>query len=263
MMEKALDYIKGAGFWGSIIAIVIGVFLYLVFKRVINKYFMNGNKTISKKKLTYQRLFRNILKYVVIVIVIIVVLEINGVNIKSILAGLGIVSVIAGLALQDALKDIIMGFNLITDDYFFVDDVIKIGEKEGKVLSIGLKNTKLRDVNTGDVFIIANRNISEAMIESDYLGIDLPLSYEDDLKKIEKFIDKILKEIIKMDYVEKAEYRGIENFEDSSILYRLVLFVKPEHKMSVKRKVNRLIKMRLDEEGISIPYPQLDVHNKK
>lgn len=263
-MEKVIEFFKSVGFWGSIFTIFVGIILYIILKKVTNKYFIDtGSKTISKKKLTYQRLFKNILKYIIILIVIVVILEINGVNVKTVLAGLGIVSVIAGLALQDALKDIIMGFNLITDDYFFVDDVIRIGNIEGKVLSIGLKNTKVRDVNTGEVYIVANRNVSEALIVSNYLGIDLPLPYEEKLKDMEKFIDEILKDIIKLDYVEKAEYRGIDEFASSSINYKLVVYVKPEFKLNTKRKINRLIKMKLDEKGISIPYNQLDVHNIK
>lgn len=263
IVDKIMNYIKSSGFWGSVIAIVIGLILYLIIKRIVNKYFQDETRRISKKKITYYRLFKNLVKYIIILIIIVVILELNGVNIKTLLAGIGIISVIAGLALQDFLKDVIMGFNLITDDYFFVGDVIKIGNIQGKVLAIGLKNTKIKDVNNGEVYIVANRNITDALISSDLLGITIPLPYEEKLDRVEEVIDSILKELLKLDHVEKVEYRGIDEFSSSSIDYRLVLFVKPEYQLATKRKANRIIKKMLDDEGISIPFTQIDIHNIK
>ena len=258
-----LDFFKTGKFIGSLFTLVIGILIYLLLKRIVNKYFQDSTRTISKKKLTYYRLFKNLIKYIVIIIIIIVILELYGVNIKTLVAGIGIASVVIGLALQDFFKDIIMGFNLITDDYFFVGDVICINGIEGKVLSIGLKNTKIKNVNTGKVYIIANRNITEALISSNLLGLTISLPYEEKLDRVEKVIDKILQELLKLEHVEKTEYRGIDEFASSSIDYRIVLTVLPEHQLAVKRKANRIIKMILDEENLSIPFTQIDIHNIK
>ena len=94
-----------------------------------------------------------------------------GFNVTSFIAGLGVVSVIVGLAVQDALKDIIMGFNIIVDNYYSVGDIIKIGDVEGKVVELGVKATKLKDINTDNILVIANRNISQALRISDQLVV--------------------------------------------------------------------------------------------
>ena len=75
------------------------------------------------------------------------------------LAGVGIVSVIIGLAIQDALKDIIRGFSILSEEYFSVGDVVTYGDITGKVLVLGLKTTKIKDISTENIISIANRNI--------------------------------------------------------------------------------------------------------
>ena len=117
-------------------------------------------------------------------------------------------SAIVGLSLQDALKDIIMGFNIIIDSYFSVGDVIKIDDVEGKVVELGVKSTKLKDVNTENVLVIANRNIVKALRLSEQLIIDIPIPYEEKTDKIETIIDKIVLQIKENKEIRDAKYHN-------------------------------------------------------
>ena len=83
-----------------------------------------------------------------------------GVDTSSFIAGLGVASVVIGLALQDALKDIIGGINIILDNFYVVGDYVKYGDFTGQVISFGLKSTKIKDFN-GNVMVVSNRNIDE------------------------------------------------------------------------------------------------------
>lgn len=265
-LDAIVPFFTNKKIYMSIIVILIGIAIYKViktsFNRISNKN--KGNDLISRKKKTYFRLFNNIVKYVVLLIVVVVVLKINGINVTSIIAGLGLASVIAGLALQDALKDIIMGFNIIVDGYFTVGDILKIDNIEGKVLELGLKTTKLKDIANGNIYTIANRNISSALVISNELYLDVPLSYELDLKTAEKVLNKISEKIKELESVEECKYIGLQDFKDSSITYKIkILLTKPNLKLQTRRDANRIIKEELDNSGISIPYPQLDVHQKK
>ena len=262
-MDKLRAFFLSKNLYMSIIAIVIMIIVYLVVKNIINKYVLKNNAKLNKKKETYIRLLKNILKYAIIIILVILLLEINGVNVTSIIAGLGLVSVIAGLALQDALKDIIMGFNIIVDDYYSVGDVIKIGDVEGKVISLGLKATKIQDINNGNILVIANRNISQALLTHNKVFLTVPLPYELSLKDAKKVIDKMIKEILKLDDVTNAEFKGIDEFADSQIVYKITITTKCETKLMTKRNANMIIKEILDKEKIDIPYMQVDIHNKK
>ncbi len=261
-MEFFMNIITNKNIYISAIVIVVGIVIYLISKKIINSIMDKRSHQMTRKRKTYARLFNNIFKYIILIIVLVTVLQINGVNVTSIITGLGLVSVIAGLALQDALKDIIMGFNIIVDDYFSVGDVVKINNIEGKVIEIGLKVTKLRDTLANNVYVIANRNISDALVISTLVDIDIPLPYEEDTKKMEKMIGNIINKIAIVENISDLEYKGIKEFGDSAIYYKIRFQCKPDLKFQAIRDANRIIKIELDKNKIEIPYKQIDIHNK-
>ncbi len=112
-----------------VLAIILNIVLTRGFKKLNKKL---DNKAKNKKQKTYIRLTSSIINYAVLLILVVIILQVNGVNISSVVAGVGIVSVTIGLALQDALKDIIMGLNILIDNYFHVGDTLKVGDFEGK-----------------------------------------------------------------------------------------------------------------------------------
>lgn len=245
----------------SVIIIILGILIYFIIKSIINRI-LDKRKYVSKKKKTYLKLFNSIFKYLIMAIVVITVLQVNGINVSSIIAGLGIVSLIAGFALQDALKDIIMGFNIIVDEYYSIGDVIKIDNIEGKVLEVGLKSTKMKDINTNNIFIIANRNISKSHIISTQFDIDIPVPYNEKITRIENIIDDIIKQIKVMNNITDVEYRGLNKFGDSAIYYKIRMYAKAEYQPQLKRDINRIVKLELDRNNIDIPFMQIDIHNK-
>lgn len=261
-MKNVLEFFLKKNVYMTIIALIVGLIIYYVCKKLFNKYIENHKHSLNNRKITYFNLLLNIIKCLIILFLVISILQINGINITSVIAGLGIASVIAGLALQDALKDMIMGVNIILDDYFSVGDVIKVNDVEGKVLSLGVKTTKIKDINDGRVLVIANRNISSALIMTNAVAINIPLPYELSLKDAEKKINEIMSNIQKLENVSSVDYLGIDEFADSAIIYKIVIRVEKDAKLPVKRKANCIVKDMLDQAGISIPYTQIDIHNK-
>lgn len=248
----------------SLAIIIIGSIVYFLSKKVIKKIIIKNenNSKLDKKKKTYLKLFNNVLKYLLLIIVIILILQVNGVNVSSIVASLGLITVIVGFALQDALKDIIMGINIVVNDYFSIGDVLKIDNIEGKVIEIRLKSTRMKDVNNGNIFMISNRNISQALNLSEQLDIDIPLPYEEKITRVEEVMNTMIEQISKLENVTKVEYKGLNEFGDSAIYYKIRIFCKPEFKPQIKRDSNRIIKLELDKNNINIPYKQIDIHNK-
>ena len=248
----------------SIAIIAAALLIYFFAKRIIHRLMSKNvaNSKLDRKRKTYMKLFNNILKYILIILTVLAIMQVNGINVSSLVAGLGLASAIAGLALQDALKDIIMGVNIIVDDYFSVGDVVKIKDVEGKVVEIGLKTTKIKDVRTNDTFVIANRNIGEATNISTQLDIDVPLPYEQKVEDMENVLSQAISKIEQIEEILKVEYRGIQEFGESSIYYKIRLYCKPEFKPQIKRDANRVVKLVLDANNIDIPYTQIDVHQK-
>lgn len=243
----------------TVVLIILGLILYTIIERSINRI-LDRKKDIDKKSKTLVKLFSNLAKYIILIIVGILILNIYGINVNSLVAGLGLVSVVVGLAVQDPLKDMISGINIITDDYYSLGDVVDIDGIEGKVIKLSIRTTKIQDTKNSNIHTIANRNINKVTKISNELYINIPLSYEDDVNKIGKILNGIANELKQVEHVQDAKYIGLNDFEESSMIYKMKILCKPEYRYIVKREANRVIKIWLDRTHISIPYPQVTVH---
>lgn len=253
----------------SAIVIVILLIVYYILKRLIVKVLLKTNKinkkAVSKrekKRNTYVKIVKSSFKYIYLILVLFIILQINGVNVSSLIAGVGVASVIIGLALQDALKDIIMGINILVDDYFSIGDIVEIDGIEGKVIEIGIKNIKIRDIYTDNILVIANRNISKAVVIADRFDLDIPLPYEENALEMEKIIKEIIETAEINTKIKEIKYVGINEFADSAIYYKLRVWCNAEIKPQIKRDIQKIIKLKLDEHKIDIPYTQIDIHSK-
>ena len=247
-------------------AIIIGVaiVIYNVVAYFVKKVAFNKNLTdeAGKRKRTFYTLMLNIIKYVIMILALMFILQIYGINISALLAGVGLVGVVIGLAVQDALKDIIRGTTLLTDDYYKVGDLVKIGDNTGEVIYMGLKTTKLKDIYTNNVVSIANRNIEKVEELSSSLFINVPMPYETKLPKAEEAMADLVKEVLKLKNVKEAEYSNVSELGDSCIKYRINAKINNKFLLGTNREINRCIIEVLAKHKISIPYNQLDVHTK-
>ncbi len=248
----------------SIIAILVTVLIYTIFTNIFDSKFEKKYHKLlkSNKTDTYYKLFKSINRYLLIIVLILVILKINGVNISSMVTGVGIVGIFFGFAIQDSLKDIIKGFDIITDAYYKVGDVVRIDNYTGLVISIGIKTTKLEDIYENNIISISNRNIEKVEILSHMINIDIPLPYDLKLSDAEDVIKYITSNINKIKTVEKVEYRGINEFADSSIKYQVKVYTLPLDKVQTRRDALTCILKCLEEKNIRIPFNQIDIHQK-
>jgi len=155
--------INGKRIINSIIFIVVVFVIYFILMRLIKMIFRradrkNMNAQQKHKIQTILQMISSFLKYAFLILVILVVLADFGVNVASLLAGLGILAVILGLAFQDMIKDVISGVAIIVEDQFKVGDEVEIDSFKGIVTSVGLKTTEITG-KSGEVKIVSNRNM--------------------------------------------------------------------------------------------------------
>lgn len=245
-----------------IIYVVLGYIIYEIIKKALKKY---TSKLKKKRQITMQKLLQNIIKYIIIILVAASILSILGVNVTSIVAGLGVASVILSLALKDVMQDILAGISIILEDQFDIGDLVEINGFTGTVIDLGLKSTKIKSYEN-IVKIISNRTITEVTNYSKTnpnLLLNIPVSYEVDNKTADKVINKIIKRIEKeIDTLTgPIQLLGINKFQESYIEYSLLIPVKIDEQFSAKRKSNRIIKEEYDKEGISVPFNIIEVKN--
>ena len=266
--ESFIHFFASDKFYIPVFTIAISILLIKLFDAIIKKKLIKKNTSSidAKRRNTIFSLISNILKYIVIILAVIVILSVYGFNVTGLITGLGVAGVVAGLALQDALKDIIMGCNIILDNYYVVGDYVEYKGFTGEVVEFGLKNTKIRGFD-GEVLVVSNRQISEitnlSQKNNNYI-ITMPFAYEEKEADIKKLFDVCFKEIKKLkDTTGDPEYLGIKEFGESSIVYMIKVHTTSQNQFAYKRAIYSIIKKNVDELGIKIPYPQIEVHNGK
>ncbi len=252
----------------TIIYILIGIIIYNFFKGIIIKII---NKRVKNKKenpkiTTIRSMILNIIKYVILIIILLAILANWGVNVTSLVAGLGVTGAIIGLAFQDLAKDIIAGVSIIAEDQYEVGDTIQIDDFIGTVTAVGLKTTKIRNY-AGATYIVANHSITKLINYSlnDTLAvIDVSTPYEEDSEKIEKVLNKMKEELTDIpNATGSLDILGINELADSAVVYRIVVPVKPAKHFETERYLRKQIRTYFKENKINIPYNQIEVHNGK
>jgi len=221
-----------------------------------------GKRLSNKRKRTYMRMLKSIVGTILVVVLVLIILQAFGINVSSMLASVGVVSVIVGFALQDALKDIIRGFEIISSNYYDIGDLIKFGDNLGQVQSITLRTTKIQDINTMNIVSIANRNIDKVEVDTGYIYVKVPLPYELKVEKADAAMREIAKRLGKTDLITSASYQGLSTINDSSLDYQVVVTCEPMNRLQARRNALHVIVETLEEAKINIPYIQLDLHNK-
>ncbi len=252
-----------------IIYIAVAYIIYQVITHLINQALVKKQMSTKNKKRieTSKSIINNIIKYLIIIITFLFVLTAYHINVTSLFAGLGIGVAVLSLAFQDIAKDFLAGISILIEEAFEVGDNVSVNGFRGDVISIGLRTTRIRDYK-GAEMTISNHSINEIINYSHHASlalIDLSVSYEADLEQVEKVIHQTIEKMNQTysDLKGPIELWGIENLDDSAVVYRIAGKVKATKDFEIERKMRKDLKLALDEAGIEIPYPQIEVHHGK
>ncbi len=252
-----------------IIYIIIGFLVYRIIKNIIVKYEQkNFKKRHHEKRVkTINSLILNIIRYIIIIFIIIAILANFGINVKSIIAGLGITAAIIGLAFQDIAKDLLAGLSIIMEDQYEIGDTVEINDFMGEVVALGLRTTRIRNYK-GQTLIISNHTITQVInynLNNSLAVVDVSVDYSYDSDKVEKILNKMAEDISgKIPKTKgKVIVQGINELEASGVIYRVVVETASAEHLNVQRILRKEIKKALDKANIKIPYQQIEVHNGK
>ena len=212
-------------------------------------------------------LFKNIVRYAVILIAICVVLSMFSVDIGTILAGLGIIALIVGFGAESLIADVVTGLFILIDNQYNVGDIVEVNGFRGTVTDISVRTTVLTDVG-GNVKIINNSDMKNILNRSDNTSksvADFPIPYGTDLIALEEKMPAILQSIYEShpDLMKDVPvYLGVDSFADSSIVLKFVVEVGEEDIYTGSRVLNHDLFLAMQKLGIEVPFPQLDIHNR-
>lgn len=216
---------------------------------------------------TLSGFLQSVIYGLLLVVVVLAALGQLGVETTSFIAILGAVGLAVGLAFQSTLSNISAGVMIIIFKPIKVGEFVEAGGASGVVEEINIFNTMMK---TGDnkIIIIANSNIIGGNIvnysrkETRRVDITFGIGYDDDLKLAKSILEEILnndERILK----DPAPFVAVSELADSSVNFVTRSWVNSADYWGVYFDTLEKVKVTFDEKGISIPYPQMDVHQKQ
>ena len=187
-----------------------------------------------------------------------------GLDVTALVAGFGVAGIVVGFALQDTLSNFASGLMILFYQPFDTGDLIRAAEVEGVVNKMTLVSTEILTLDN-QRFVIPNNKIWQNVIQNvtaePHRRVDFLFGvwYDDDLQKAESILNEIV--LAETHILSEPEpLVRVHELADSSVNFVVRMWVNTDDYWDAYWNVTRAVKDRFDAEGISIPFPQTDVH---
>ncbi len=220
----------------------------------------------EKRAQTLAQLLRGVGRIVIVLMAVVLTLN-QFVDTTPLLGGAGILALAVSFGSQSLVKDVIGGFFILMENQFAVGDVIEVAGKTGTVEKMSLRVVMLRDME-GTLHIVPNGQITTVSNRTrgwSRAVVDIGVAYDADVDAVlttlrdeaerfgqdEAWVDKLdgMPDVV-----------GVQSLGDNAVTIRVLLRTQPGSQWEAGREFRRRAKIRLDREGIEIPFPQRTVH---
>jgi len=244
-----------------LVILVAGRFLALLARRIAERSLDKANLDISR---LLRRKIINATHTAIIILAVLFALRQLGITLAPMLAGVGVVGLVLGFAMQDSLSNLAAGMMILINRPYDKGDLVEIGGFLGTVEHMSMVSTKLLTLDNqrlevpnskvwGDVI----KNVTDQKVRR--IDMVFGISYSDDIPHAERVLTEILAENeLVLDDPEPVV--RVHALGESSVDFVVRPWVRTADYWEVHWDVTKKVKMRFDEEGISIPFPQRDVH---
>ena len=263
MLEKLYEWVITRG-----VNVFFGIIFLSIGWKVINKTLKRIRRILESKNAdqTITRFLDNVMNVTLKTVLIIIILQYIGVNLTGLTTIVASAGVALSLALKGSLANLAGGVIILVARPFNVGDFIETTEHSGVVEKISIFYTYLVTFDNKQI-LIPNGILTDSSIvnysskEIRRVDITFSVSYEEDVIRVKNVLINILKknELV----LEEPEFFvGISMHGDSAINFIVKAWCKTEDYWTVYYDLLETVKIKFDEEGISIPYPQMDLHLK-
>ncbi len=258
LMPYIVEY--GLELIGAVLILIAGLFAAKWVGRRIERY-MNKSERFDA---TITPIFIKAAKIIIIAVTVLAVLNKFGVETASLIAVLGTIGLAIGLALQGTLSNIASGMMLLILRPFNVGDAVDIGSTSGVVDEIGLFVTEMHTFDNIAI-TMPNSKVWGTEIKNysrnDKRRVDMEfgIAYDDDMDKAMN----VVKEVLDADdrvLDDPEPLIAVSNLGDSAVGIRVRPWTETANVWPLRYDITKRIKERFDEEDISFPFPQRDVH---
>lgn len=253
--------------WG--INIVMAIAIFVIGKSIVGVLVSLSKKVMTKAKVDniLINFIASIIRTLLLLFVVIAALDQLGVNTTSMIALIGAAGLAIGLALQGTLQNLASGVMLIVFRPFSDGDFIEAAGVAGVVEEIGIFSITMRTGDNREI-IIPNGEIYGGTITNnsrrDTRRVDMVfgIGYDDDLLLAKEILNRILSEDERI-LADPKPTVAVGALADSSVNFNVRPWCKTSDYWGVYGDIHEKVKLTFDAEGISIPYPQMDIHQDK
>ena len=248
-----------------LLLVIFILFVFFQFSKLVQKGVERGLQA-SGLHLSHllRRMIVSTVRNLVIIFGVLIAISQLGISLGPLLAGLGIAGFIIGFALQDTLSNFASGIMILLYRPFDVGDVVTAGGVSGKVNHMSLVNTTFMTFDNQKL-VVPNNMIWSSVItnvtaqRTRRVDLVFGISYGDDIDKAEKVLHEIVNAHDAVLDDPEPTIR-LHELGDSSVNIIVRPWVKTEDYWRTYWDLTKTVKQRFDKEGISIPFPQRDVH---
>lgn len=204
---------------------------------------------------------RSVASSVIFGVGLLMVISVLRIPITPILASVSAVGVALGLGARDLITDFLAGVSMILEDQYGVGDVVDTGLAKGTVLEVGLRVTKLRDVD-GEIWYVRNGSITRVGNQSQGWSravVDVPVHYGEDVGRVHEVLSAMVEDMYEDEHWrprflddQPPQVMGIENLDGGAVVIRVQARTAPQKNYEVARELRARIKLALDAAGIEL-----------
>ena len=264
LIDNLVNWLLSSG-----IRLIIGLIILSVGFKLIKKVVNKLDKVLEKREVdvTFRRFLKSLssgaLKSILVILVVTLLWDIKLTGLVALFTSAGVA---IGLALQGSLSNFAGGFIILLLRPFKVGDYIQAAGYEGTVEQIGVFYTTLLTIDN-KVALIPNGTLSNNSLinfsikENRRVDLVFNVSYENDIRHVRKVLSDIINnyQLIQKD---PEPFIGVVEHAQNSVNFGVRVWCEKEDYWTVYYYLLEQVKIRFDEENISIPYPQMDLHVK-
>ena len=233
-------------------------------ERVHNSAFFESTGLLSERRAQRAQTIGSVIKsfvtFIMFVIAFMLIISELGFDLGPFIAGTSIVGVALGFGAQNIVKDFLAGMFMMLEDQYGVGDVIDFQLASGTVEAVGLRSTRLRDVN-GTVWYVRNGEVLRVGNKSQGFAtvvLDIPIDAWDDVSVASEAMRTVAAQMHGEEewthvFLNDPEVLGVESLSREETVIRLTARVRPLEQWRTARELRRRIRLRLDELNFDHP----------
>ncbi|WP_436775686.1 mechanosensitive ion channel family protein [Yinghuangia sp. YIM S09857] len=229
--------------------------------RPVTGFLLNAERRRQRAE-TVGSVMRSMASFVILGIATLLVLSELNVNLAPLLASAGIAGVAIGFGARNLVTDFLSGMFMILEDQYGVGDLVDAGPASGTVIEVGLRITKLRDVD-GTVWYVRNGEIKRVGNHSQGWGtakIDVQVGYREDVDKVRDLIVTATEQLADDEKWSETvwgpgEVIGMESVTPESVVLQVQVKTMPGQELPVARELRARLKRTFDQAGVRLSEP--------